>query len=540
MGTAATKSATWRQCLGLGSLSAALLWLSYFPANLGFLAWIALVPLLKLVRIETTPRIRYGSVYLTGLLFYLAALSWMSVPNPMMAVAYVGLSFYCSWFPPLAIYLLRRLDHRLHWPLTVTVPLVWIPLELMRSRFLGGFPWYLLGHTQHEIIPLIQVVDLGGVAWLSGLVAAVNGLIAEKLTRPQRTMNWQFATVALLLLGSFGYGMVRLHHAPFAEGPRVTLVQGNLLQNVLNETLNDGNDAVSFIVKHYVDLMDLAVATNADLYVWPESSFPPGYDVPGPGWHEAQLGQWRETVEMTLKYIAQAGRRWRSHIIFGTNARDIGPDGPLRKFNTAVYVAPTGIVMGRYDKMHRVPFGEFVPLQSYFPWLVHLNPYEGRDYSIAAGEEQTRFPLTVGNKTYRFGVLICYEDSDAPLASGLVNGPDKVDFMVNLTNDGWFKGSQEHEQHLAISRFRAVECRRSLVRAVNMGISAFIDPDGRVIHLPQSTWSASKGTTGLVTGKVPLDDRVSLFATIGDWVSWTMAALLLFLVGITVVRPVAN
>lgn len=540
MGTPASTPASSRQCLGLGSLSASMLWLSYFPANLGFLAWIALVPFLLLVRIETTTRRRYWSAFITGLLFYLAALSWMTVPNPMMAVAWLGLSVYCSPIAPALIYMMRRLDARYGLPLTYIVPLVWIPVELIRSRLLGGFPWYLLGHTQHDMLPLIQVADLGGVAFLSLLVAAVNGLITEKVTRPSRPMRMQFAVVIGLLGATVGYGYFRLQHPPFAEGPRVTLVQGNLAQDVLNETLNDSEGAIKNILDHYIGLMDLAVATRADLYVWPESSFSPGYDIPASGIQIGELGDWTKIAEWSLQDISQAGRRWQSNLLFGTNSRDLDRNGPVRKYNTAVYVAPTGIVMGRYDKIHCVPFGEFVPLQSYFPWLVNLNPYGGRDYSITAGTEQTRFPLTVGDKTYRFGVLICYEDSDAPLASGLVNGPDKVDFIVNLTNDGWFKGSQEHEQHLAISRFRAVECRRSLARAVNMGISAIIDSDGRVIHKPGDTWGDSKVKTALVTGRMPIDDRFSLFATVGDWIGWSATAFLGILLGITFIRRKPN
>jgi len=98
---------------------------------------------------------------------------------------------------------------------------------------------------------------------------------------------------------------------------------------------------------------------------------------------------------------------------------------------------------------------------------------------------------------------------------------------VNMSNDGWFKGTSEHEQHLVASRFRAIETRRSLVRSVNMGISAAIDGDGRIIALPAETWSKSKGIEGVVSVKVPIDDRTSIYAMTGDWLPWSCSVLLI-------------
>jgi apolipoprotein N-acyltransferase len=173
--------------------------------------------------------------------------------------------------------------------------------------------------------------------------------------------------------------------------------------------------------------------------------------------------------------------------------------------------------------MHRVPFGEYVPLRDTIPWLKKLTPYpEDVDYNLAAGEVATRFRLPVRGRAYTFGVLICYEDSDAPLAREYVRpgaGPP-VDFLVNISNDGWFMKTAEHAEHLAVSRFRAVECRRALVRAVNMGVSAVVDSNGRVVRLPGDTWRSSKGVEAVLTATVPVDTRMSLYAYAGDWLPW--------------------
>jgi apolipoprotein N-acyltransferase len=176
--------------------------------------------------------------------------------------------------------------------------------------------------------------------------------------------------------------------------------------------------------------------------------------------------------------------------------------------------------------MHLVIFGEYVPFKETLPWMQTFTPYEN-DYSCRPGEHWTRFPLTTADgRDYRFACLICYEDSDPYLARQYVRH-EPVDFLINISNDGWFDGTEEHEQHLAICRFRAVETRRSIVRAVNMGISAVIDPDGRVVALPAESWSASKKVEAVVAANVPLDDRESWYARLGDWIPATCWGLLL-------------
>jgi apolipoprotein N-acyltransferase len=195
--------------------------------------------------------------------------------------------------------------------------------------------------------------------------------------------------------------------------------------------------------------------------------------------------------------------------------------------------------------MNLVPFGEFVPFRHTFPWMQNFTPYEN-DYSCTPGEAFTRFEFTAAapgkrdeaneDQLYRFGVLICYEDSDPTMArqyNPWARTGEPVDFLVNISNDGWFNGSEEHEQHLAIARFRAVECRRTLLRAVNMGISAVIDPDGRIKEMPnfaEEGWAASKQVAGTVTADIPLDTRGSMYAALGDWLPllcWLLMATLL-------------
>jgi apolipoprotein N-acyltransferase len=240
---------------------------------------------------------------------------------------------------------------------------------------------------------------------------------------------------------------------------------------------------------------------------------------------------------------------WEHHAVLQAG-RQLRVDDPLWA-DEIVPIRPGQNVVGmagRYDKMHLVPFGEYLPFHDWAPWMRRFAPYDF-DYSVYPGEHFTRFPVTAAasGRTAHFGVLICFDDSDPDLARRYVRtDPDgaPVDFLLNISNDGWFDGTSEHDEHLAVCRFRAVECRRSLARAVNMGISAVIDANGRVLEpatvrheekgsewqidpdiepareLPVARWAAFKKVAGVLTAVIPIDRRGSFYAAWGDWLAW--------------------
>ena len=544
--------------------SAVLLWASFFPLNLGFLAWLALVPLLTLVRAQTSAGRVYFAAGLGGLAFFGLAINWVRVAHPMMYFTWLFLSVYCALYFPLAVFLVRRLDAR-RVPLALSLPLVWVGLEYFRAHFptgfswlepLGlvhriGFGWYFLGYTQHDYLPLIQVADVAGVYGVSFLLAAANAVLFLWLLRcpalrrlvrlPEsapaerpRLLLGATAALALLAAGVVAYGMARLRHPDFAEGPRVGLVQGNLPQDL---RIARGPE----MEEHYTRLAYQAAyppgpQPRPDLIVWPETSLPFDWFCNADGVDPASTPEdWQDVTDKCANLPPNVARRFRTNVLLGLNTQVWEADGQPWKYNSALLIRPDGTLAGRYDKMHLVPFGEYVPLRRSLPFLKVFTPYK-HDYSCRPGESWTRFPLAAGGRTYHFGVVICYEDTDPGIARHYVNGTgEPIDFLVNISNDGWFNGTEEHEQHLAICRFRAVECRRSVLRAVNMGISGIIDPDGRVVKLPAETWAASKKMEGVVSGSVPLDNRASAYARFGDWLPlgcWLGVAL-----GLVVVRP---
>lgn len=243
--------------------------------------------------------------------------------------------------------------------------------------------------------------------------------------------------------------------------------------------------------------------------------------------------------------------QWHTNLLVGTNGVTV-TDGRPRRYNSAILIDRQGKRAGRYDKIHRVPFGEFVPFREWLPWMEVFAPYDF-DYSIWPGKQFTRFPIidSATGRRFTFGTVICYEDTDAVVARpyGGGDGAAPADFLLNISNDGWFDGTSEHDEHLAICRFRAIECRRSVARSVNMGISAVLDSNGRVLQphelprpdpqidrdfhvwtlpmqrdgtaeLPVSQWHEYKKVAGVLLATVPVDDRISLYARWGDWLPW--------------------
>jgi apolipoprotein N-acyltransferase len=534
-------------------LSGLLLWLAFYPCNLGVLAFGALVPFLALVRIDgVSNRRRYLAAYVGGLAFFLPALQWIRVAHPMMYASWITLALTQAAYFPLALALIRRLD-RLKWfPFPLAVAIVWVGLEYVRAHFPTGFPflrplglhqlvgfaWYYLGHAMHDLPALIQVADLGGVWLVSFMLAAFNAMLAEWFFRSKslrallrwpiehrigftREM-WSASIAVMLCLVAYGYGMYRLKHDEFEVGPRVAALQADFAQDAKM------GDPVG-LFREYNRLCENAAIRRPDLIVWPETCYSPEYTVnkakPGTELPEAIRNGLKDNADLEQ----HAFQNWRTHVLLGTGLDEW--DGErVWKSNSAILLNPDGTLNDRYDKMHLVPFGEYVPFKETFPWLRYFTPYR-HDYSCKPGEKRTRFAIMSGDAQYTFGMLICYEDSE-PVLARRYNRPDgderPVDFLVNISNDGWFRGSEEHEQHLAICKFRAVEARRSVVRAVNMGISAIINSDGIIQALPHNSVKESLHHVGPVTDRVRLDKRESFYAKSGDWpaaVCWALIGI---------------
>ncbi len=291
-----------------------------------------------------------------------------------------------------------------------------------------------------------------------------------------------------VLLGVLGYGIFRLSQDSQEPGPRLALIQGNMEQGVRKRASappsQKQKSAALLSAEHFLLLSSVASRCRPDLIVWPETSFPgewkqlaadhPRQDVPK---------EWRDYERIYEQEGLELVKRWPGTHLLGLTVSVLDRNNRPTRYNSALLVDASGRVVGRYDKSHRVPFGEYVPFRDWVPLMNKLAPYD-YDYEVLAGQGHPALPI-VGrdNRTYTFGANICYEDTDPSISPPYVAGDGPgVDFLVNVSNDGWFDGAAEHEQHLAISRFRAIECRRGLARSVNMGVSAVIDGNGRVLR----------------------------------------------------------
>ena len=555
-------------CSGLSGL---LLWASFPPLDWGPLGWIALVPLLLLIRPAQRPRATLASTFVCGFLSQLFLLQWLRYGDPAMYLAWIALAVYIALYFPVFVLLCRAAVHRFGVPFTLAVPTIWVGLEFVRAHLMTGFSWYYLGHTQYRFIELIQISDLVGAYGVSFIVAAsaaaLAGILPESLLtrlgivprqdmglfdKETRSANWR-ARLAVgfslsLVAAAIVYGYVRRAQAEFTAGPRIALIQGNFTSQVKH----DPSEAISIFNKHYI-MTGAAVKYQPDVIVWPETMYRNPLLLKSPNVSDAELlrltpyisaAAWKSS--QVPEALHDLSRQAGAALIFGIDTLVADP-GSVKHFNSAVLAVPDRGVVSRYDKMHRVVFGEYIPLKEAFPFLRSLVPY-GMGFGIEAGNEAKVFHC----KNWRLVPLICFEDTVPHLVRGIVaklNDPAEakpVDCLVNLTNDGWFHGSSGLDQHLITALFRCVECRKPMVRAVNTGISAVIDGDGIVVEPDVYLDVDNKGRTtmrdpktgrwnrqlnAILVDSVPLDNRTSLYLRFGDWFAGAcgFAALLVLL-----------
>lgn len=464
----------------LSLLTILLLSFSFPSPCISFLAWFALVP--WCIIISSGHKIGLFS-YLIGVIFFVSNLSWLrfvTYPGWFLLCFYLALYFYA--FGIISHYIRRKLKL----PNVLVFPFVWSAFEFIRSFPFTGFPWFFLGHSQYLDLPLIQISDITGVYGVSFLIIAVNAAISDligfflanknfkfikDLEIPDCRKKWFkyiaiFVPISLLaLVLCYGYSGLK-DHKIVLNGPNVCAVQGNVPQSV---KIRADEMQREEILSKYVDLSLEAIDKEVDLIVWPETMVPGILNI-DPQVLDRRIDSMSKELVRDLAIVNNA------NLLVGGTAIDINRKTPLY-FNTAFYYNKKGELEDRYDKIYLVPFGEFIPFERYLSFLSGLVPYE---ISLSRGDRKTIFELKTkkDNKTFKFGTIICYEDTVPSLIRSFRK--QGVDFMVNITNDAWFRDSPELDQHLSIMVFRAVENRVGIVRAGNTGISSFVAPNGEI------------------------------------------------------------
>ncbi len=553
--------------VGMSFLSGLLLWLCFTPVNASPLAWLAPLPLILLVRIPVRTHWMYSAVYVGSLVSQLAMLQWMRLGDPTMYIAWAALSVYLAFYSVVFVATSRVAVQRWSMPLVIAAPVVWTGLEYFRAHLMTGFAWYFLGHSQYRWLELIQISDLVGAYGVSfmivmsasalSLLIPHSWLIQLRLVLPATgpttasglTLSQLVQVVATLglFISTLGYGYARRAQADFTPGPRVALIQGNFVASLRDERVSEEE-----VFQTHLRLNARAVREHAQVIVWPEGMFPwpllsAQSDLTDDELRElvpsVMPEKWRD--DSVRSFLSQESQRAGAALILGINAAEANREG-FQPRNSAVFVRPDVGLSGRYDKMHLVPFGEYVPLREALPFLKAFSPYSEAG-GLTAGKSAAVFEYG----GWRMAPIICFEDTIPHLVREVVAAGSEsdhgkpIDLLVNLTNDGWFHGSSELDQHLITAAFRAVECRTPLVRAVNTGISAVIDGDGairepdlfidgdarrnrdkppRTTSRDPKTGAWYKQLNAAVIHTVPLDSRRSLYVRYGDWFAMVCAA----------------
>ncbi len=449
----------------LAEISALLLILSFPGFNLWICAWFAFIPLFFALE-NQKPLNAFLLSYLTGFIFFLGTIYWLihvSLPGMIIVAAYLAL--YFGFFGLIVnkgarLTILERL---------FLIPAAWVALEWARSYVFTGFGWALLGYSQSSNLPIIQIADVSGPYGVSFLIVMFNAaaFFTIKNFRDRNERLIPVVMTAILMIAVLGYGLLRLNNVFTGEKIKVSVVQGNIPQDQKWD-----ERFVTKIIDKYSALTVSAAADKPDLIIWPETSVP--------GFIEDQnslLGWVRGLIKLTDVPLLVGAPRYE-HVT-----------GRELYYNSAFLFLKDGSIANHYDKMHLVPFGEYVPLQKLFFFVQRFAPRPIGDF--VGGKEFTvlRFPVersvkeTDHNwklmKRVGFGCLICFEDIFPDLARGLVK--NNAGFLVNITNDAWFGRSSAAYQHAQASIFRAVENRVNVIRAANTGLSCFIDQKGRVV-----------------------------------------------------------
>jgi len=496
-----------RLLLALGSgLALALAFPSY---NFPVLAWVAVAGLLL-----ASLGARHGQAALVGFLhgavFYSATLSWiytvMRVHGGLsggsaaaaLAALVVAASLFTAAFSIAIAWLSRSSAGRA----LAAAPFLWVALEYARTHLPAiGFPWNLLGYAASRNLALLQLAPLTGIYGLSFLVVAYNAILAAALVRSsQRRRAIGFGlvvTAAVLAVAGFGGRFVPAPHPRFVAH----LVQTNFPQSP--------SYPADWMERHAPELDELerlsiaAAEKSPGLVIWPE--------VPAPFY--AQDPRFVARVER----IARAAR---SDFLVGVVNWKPGPHGGLAPYNSAALFNPSGQRVFLYDKIHLVPFGEYVPLRR---WLTFAKQLTAEVGEFQRGSEYSVGTLASGAGNGKFGVFICYEAIfPAEVRRFVSNG---AELLINLSNDGWFGRSAGPEQHLEMARVRAAENRRWLLRDTNNGFTAAIDPYGR------SAARLATDVRGALDAPYDFRSDSTLYARWGDWLAWLCVVAALYFIG---------
>ena len=514
-----------RERLGLAAAGGLMLAAAFPKLNFAGLAWVG-PGLILFAALGSKSPFRAG--YVAGLAFHLVTLHWiLFIPVRFYPIlGWLALCGYLALYPAVWCWICARaagLDgssalrgpagevndswlHRQRWASFCAV--AWVALEMVEARLFSGFPWHPLGVSQQRMLPLIQIASITSVygvsflvVWFSvSLLLALRGLIRN----PAHRLSWlaniilPLSTVAVV----YGTGLGRITRGPVSDRHlKVVLVQPSIPQTMI---WRSEDDTTRF--HELLKLSSLALAAKPELLIWPEAAVP-------------SLPRWDTNLWQAItNHVVRSGA-W---LIMG--ADDAVPRGTNEEdyFNSSWLISPRGEITATYHKRRLVIFGEYVPLARWLPFVKWFTPISG---GFTPGDRVV--PFVIPEPGVRTATLICFEDIFPHWVREYVE-PD-TDFLVNITNDGWFRESAAHWQQAANAAFRAVENGLPLVRCANNGLSCWIDAHG-AMHEIYFGDSKDVYAAGFKTAHIPLlpagSQRAPTFYNRhGDWFGWSCVAV---------------
>jgi apolipoprotein N-acyltransferase len=522
---------------GLAVLGGLLLACAFPKLNMSGLAWLA-PGVILLAGLGARPATAFRTGYVAGLAFYLTALYWLlNIPVVFAPiVGWLALSFYLSFYSAAWVWLVWRLfparfegaepgfagllnrflettaTQRLRWALLAAA--AWVTWEMVQARMLDGFPWNFLGASQYRMLLLIQISAFTAVYGVSFLVAwsSVALLCAGvRLARGKRSWKAELIgpVVAFTLTTAWGWHKLSSFSPTTPRRLKIALIQPSIPQETVWDQSQEKKAA------RFASLMSLsetALTNEPALLVWPEAALP-------------DLLRWSTNQyagKTILDAVTDLARRHRAWIVVGADDAEIkaGTDNEVVYYNSSFLISPAGELIADYRKRRLVAFGEYVPLSRWFPFLKTFAQVQGE---FTPGERVVIFHLR--DLDVQSSVLICFEDVFPHLTREHVAAD--LDFLLNLTNNGWFGESAAQWQHAANAVFRAVENGVPLVRCANNGLTCWVDSRGGLheVRFPGSP-DIYKAGYKIATVPLPADGKwpPTFYRHRGDWFGWGCVA----------------
>jgi apolipoprotein N-acyltransferase len=506
---------------GLATLSGCLWFLAVTPFDLSYLAWVAALPMLYAVdRVPTFKQALFlgwwaGVVETGGGFYWLIDVMQRFADFPWWAAALVLLVFCAARALIFLLFtaVLRGIRQRRRLPMTLLAPLIMAGCELVVPQLFPCGQW--ISQAWHPLV--IQIAELTGPLGVTALLMLVNGAIYDVAVDGRAARNCAL-TATSLLAAALIFGAVRMHQidAIIAQAPRlkVGLVQPNFAYSVQGGISRD--EAIRELTALQTQSRRLQLA-GAELLVWSEGAYP--VTLP------------REfNADFAPEYLGMIRRGFNIPVVVGADMYDPAHDDA---FNSAILLDGAGRAAGVYDKVRLLAFGEYIPGIDAFPWLRKILP-EGTGRFTAGAGPRVMTLQRPGAPDWKLGPVICYED----ILQGFVRGVGRLhpNLLVNLTSDSWFGAQTEPWEHLALAVFAGVELRVGMVRAVNSGVSAFIDPNGRLVQqtYADDPYRNPHAEDGIVVTVPRIEGGRTVYAAVGNLFAYLCIAATLLLIGVAV------